>query len=811
MRSLVLLGLVAACQTAVESRSGQPDEVDTASTEQPLVVAAAPYRNNSPWSIVPDLGVRGSAPSADPLATDAWSIHEATFSNGRDANAPGAASPADWYPRAAGLDWAQFESAPAFIGDLDAAIAAAAPVLGELTDLTGLATVLNSFPLPIHADPLPPTDGFHGWAPVQARWLRSQYAVTSSTGAMTQQVYADPAFGGEIRERGARLYCAARRAQFEQAARPSSITMGRQVALALSVLGHEIDLGVIEPTFTLDGARRFTGDGAADGAQAFAIPMLLGASLTPIDGVGLPGFGELRYPLVLIAGDTEVASAVAPTTLHTGDWTICNPFFGCRTTPTYSSVSPSDYLTITHAGAALGRSAQLTVTVPDTPIFTLGVFTLFVNGSGTLTIGGGGPAAPVADHLLAGVPVGWPVPPRAGGLSVSPWSPLYRYDDEPWSPTFDVDAPLGGTPTFALPMAGGGATFGTSDPMLMRALADDDHHVAASTSVDLHVGGGGSVGFNLGIAAFTVTGSGEVHVGFGQDTRVRDGALDLMGNGSGYPMTALTVAPSTSATVGASFAVTLHVHIPLVIDTIDETLTIVSTSTDTAWGSSPWPEANRALIATGSQYGDPTYQPWAVSHLPSSSTPPGSPTYPTFNSFDQDVRTCLADTTMYPPVPPGCPPAAHGTTPHGNLCVFSGSRPFDGWIGNGAASSWAGACSDIPSHVDAILPGATAAQKQCYRDVVSALCLPASREQDWHGQHGISRIIDMVNPNIALDALADHCASAFVPVSAATTFNRIFEFGACDDTARMLEPGDVITATPTPPGTPSPVTPGTCH
>jgi hypothetical protein len=804
IQTLALLGglaLTAACS----------DAVDTAATPQALVAAAAPYRNNSPSSIVPDLGVRGSVPSAPATATDAWSIHEATFSNGRDSNSPGATSAATWYPLAAGVDFAQFESAPAFTGDLAAAVGAAGPALGRLTDLSWLATLLDSFPLPIHVGTPTPSDGFHGWAPVQGRWLRNQYAVTSSTGAMTRQDYADPAFGGEIRERGARLYCAARHAQFEQAARPSSLTMGRQVALALSILGHEIDLGVIEPTFTLDGAQRFTSSGAIDGAQAFEIPMLLGAAITPIDGIGLPGFGELRHPMVLITGDTEVASAVAPVSLHTGDHTFCNVFSGCRTAPTFSTVSPRDYLTVTHADAALGRSAQLVVTVPDTPIFTLGLFTLSLHGSGTLTIGGGGPGAPANDRLLAGVPSGWPVPPRSGRLSTSPWSPAYFYDEEPWSPVFDVDAPLTGTPSFALPTAGGGATFGTSDPMVMRALADDDHHVTTSTSVDLGVGGTASVGFSLGIAAFVLAGTGDVHVGFGQQIDVRDGVLDLMGNGSGYPMTALTVTPSTSASVNASFTVTLHIHIPLVFDTIDETVTIVTTSTGNTWGSAPWPQTNRALIATGSQYGDPTYQPWAVSHLPSSSTPATSPAYPVFNSFDQDVNACLADTTSYPPVPPGCPPSAHGSPPHGNLCVFSGSRPIDGWLGNGTTAAWAGACADISGHVDAILPGATTAQKQCYTAVLSGLCAPTSQEQDWHGQHGVARIIDMVVPNIDLGALSDQCGRAFAPTPATGTFNRIFEFGACDDGARMLEPGDVITTPPTPVGTPSPVTPGTCH
>jgi hypothetical protein len=589
------------------------------------------------------------------------------------------------------------------------------------------------------------------------------------------------------------------------------MTMGRQVALPLTILGHEVDLGVIEPTFTLDGAQRFTAAGAADGAQAFEVPMLLGASLTPIDGVGLPGFGELRHPLVLVAGDTEVASAVAPVMLHTGDRPFCSPFGGCGTIPTFSSVFPQDYLTVTHADAVLGRSAQLIVTVPPTPIFTLGVLTLFLEGSGTLTIGGGGAAAPVNDRLLAGVPSGWPVPPRAGGVSTSPWSPAFNYDDGSWTPLFDVDAPLTGMPTFALPASGGTAAFGTADPMLMRALADDDHHVATNTSVDLRVGADASVGFDLGIANFTLVGKVDVHVGFGQQIDVRDGALDLMGNGFGYPMTALTVTPSTNASVGAGFTVTLRILIPLVFDTIDETFTIVSASTGNTWTSAPWPQTNRALIATGSAYGDPTDQPWAVSHLPSSSTPPTSPTYPLFNSFDQDVNACLADTTSYPPVPPACPPTATGSTPHGNVCVFSGSELFDTPIGRGAAGAWAGACADIPAHVGAILPGGTPDQKACYTAVLSALCAPTSREQDWHVQHGVARILDMVHPNLDLGALTDQCTRAFAPITATRSFNRIFQFGACDDSARMLDPTEVITTPATPLGTPSPVTAGTCH
>jgi len=799
-----------AALAAQASCADPPSPEPAASAGQPLIVRATPYRHDTDLPVIHDLGVRGFMVEPPATQLDASVIHEATFSNGRDSITPGATSAAAWYPQACGLDFPETESAPAFQPDLAAAIATAGPTLDQLSDdkLTDLANLLEFFDLPIHIDHPHPEDAFYGWQPVQARWLRSQYVPTSTTGAMTSQSYADPQLAGEIRERGARLYCAAREAQRQQAARPASASMGRQVALALSVFGHEIDLGVVEPTFRLAGPQRFTAAGAPDGAQGFAIPMLIGTSVTPVDGLGLPGFGELTHPVVLVAGDTEVATALAPATLHTGDRTTCNRFF-CVTMPTYSVRSPKDYLTTTHADAALTRAAQLTVTVPDTPVFTIGAFTLFLNGSGTIKIGDGGAKTPSNDRLLAGAPTGWPLPARTGGTSVSPWSPMYRYDEEPWTPLFNADDPVSGTPAFRLPAVGGTATFGTNDPMVMRALADDDHHLTTRTSIDLTFGAHGRLGLAVGIAQLTFDGLGTLSVGGAHQTDLRDAALDLMGNGSGFPMTALTVTPTTSASVGASLTVTLRILIPLFIGTIDDTFTLVTASTGKTWGLTPWPQTNRALIATGSSFGDPTNQPWAVSHLPSATTPPDSPSFPIFDSFSQSVADCLADPRDNPDPPTSCPPAASGTTPHGNLCVFSGSLLVNQPVGNGIAGAWSGACSDVLGHVTAILPSGSFDQRACYASVLTALCAPTSSEQDWNGQHGVARIFDTANPNIDLATLADQCGRAFAPVSAGATFHRIFEFGTCDDAAHMIDPSKVVTASPAP--GPSPIGAGTCH
>ena len=802
MRSFLLItaALLAACA---------PDLAESF-TDEEIVSPSSPYRHDVPWSVIPDLGTNGFALASWDTTTDSSATHEGTFATGRTTGRSGTTDASAWDPIARGADWADFESSPSFPAHLDEVKATASSTLGKLTDLGGLKTVLEALPLPIEVSYPAPTDAFYGWVPAQARWLRDQYVVTSPTGAMTKQVYADPVFGDEIRERGARLYCAARAASFVQGSTRQS--MGRQVALAISVFGHEVDLGVVEATFALDGPTRSTG--SADGAQAFEVPMLIGTSITPIDGIGLSGFGELRHPIVLTTGDSEVATAVVPQTLHVGDNFICNTGSKrpvCQTFPVYTTDSPRDYLTVTHADAFVGRSEQLDVTIPPIPLFTMGAFTVTVSGDGSVHVGT--PTTP-QDRLIAGAPSGWPAT-RAGDITGSPWTG-WVYDTEPWSSLAPIESPITGSTSitgpswFSLPAAGGYAGFAGNDPLLMRALADDDHHVSTSTSGHLGAFVNGDFGFSLGLAALELVGRGGLSIDVAHQTDVRDGLIDLMGNGSGIPTTALTVTPSTNATVGVSFSVKLHIMIDLWIDSIDEWIDIVDAGTSKTWSSAPWGQQNRVLIATGTSYGDPTNQPAiAYSHLPAPLATPATMTV--FDSFAQSVPECLADSRAYSPTPQACPPSATGAAPAGNLCMFSGSWLVNVPIGNGTPGAWDGVCSDIPAHVDAILGAATADQKACYVDTLSYLCSPTSREQDWHGQHGVAHVVP-VSPNGAFDlgAVATECAKAFYPVPGPETFNRIFEFGACDAGGTMIDKDAVVAPLGSTGSDPSPVTGGSC-
>jgi len=810
MRLPVCLALLAAggCTTLEESQS--TDEI---------VVAAAPYRNDSPYSYLPDLGTSGFGAAGAPTATDASSIHEPTFSNGVTSKAAPLADRTAWHTIAAGGpggSWTQFESAPTFASDLGAAESDADAVMAaDDSQLADIKSFLDLLPLAIHTD-TSTSQSFVGWAAEQARWLRSAYVVTSSTGAMTNEVYTDPSFGNEIRDRGARLYCAARAAAFNQAS-TGQASMGQQAAASFTLFGQKIQLGVIEPTFRLDVPKKHI---ASSGTQTFEVPFQIGAQVTPIGGLGLPSFPELRYPVSLITGDTEVASALPAQKLHTGDFLFCFPGSSCTKLATYTTASPKDYLTVTHADGVRSRTATLATHSDEIPLFSIGAFTVTFHLGGDIHVGS--PTAPVPDdRLLQGIPSWWPLVSRAGEQSPAPW-PGYNYDTEAWSPGASLDAAPGAASPFYLSGAGTSLSFGPSDPLLMRTLADDDHHFQASTGLGLFGTVTGKFPFNLGIAALELRGDGTISVDGNLNMDVRDGEMAMAyvpapntPPAAAIPMTAVTATPSTSATVGVNFVVTLHIVIPLGFTSIDETITFINAGTSKTWAGSPWPQQNRALIATGSSWGNPRTQPWAVSHLPFSGSPSSSfPAYPVFDSFAQDVDSCLADPKQPPPPPPPCHNDTTSTPPHGNVCVFSGSWLRTNNVGAGYPAAWAGTCSAIPSHVDAILgTSATPAQKQCYVDALTAICKPTSREQDWNGQHGVAHIIDTLHPATEMDlgALAKECTAAFSPTDPTVTFNKIFEFGACDDGATMIDPGKVLVPDGTPDGVAPPVTTGNCH
>ena len=155
------------------------------------------------------------------------------------------------------------------------------------------------------------TTGFSGYTPVRARWLESQWQPFFLI-PIPEKHYDYPDYLGfqDIRERGARLYCAARRAQIEQ--NSTTPSLGERVGYSFSLLGHTVDLLVLQSSVVVNGPQRCTGgsgdapdcpgssSGSApnDGAQSFEVPLLLGNLFTPIRGLGLPPLVEYPCPLL---------------------------------------------------------------------------------------------------------------------------------------------------------------------------------------------------------------------------------------------------------------------------------------------------------------------------------------------------------------------------------------------------------------------------------------------------------------------------------------------------------------------------------
>src|SRR5688572_17808049 len=246
-----------------------------ASTSAPLVHTQSPYFEPSVSGALAPLGLRGLG---------AYPILEVANAHDLDA-APGTDLSA-WKQAVTSTPHA---STPALATHLDGAIADGTSDLARLDfgPMRDVFDLLDKVP-GVDVNISGPTVSATTYTPVRARWLRSQDG--QSTGS-------DPAGLDELRERGARLYCAARKAEANAGGR--AISMGEKPAFSINVFGKKIDFLVVEPRLSFAGAKRHTGLGANDGAQAFEVPLLLGTRFTPVRGLGLPGLGETRAPLVL--------------------------------------------------------------------------------------------------------------------------------------------------------------------------------------------------------------------------------------------------------------------------------------------------------------------------------------------------------------------------------------------------------------------------------------------------------------------------------------------------------------------------------
>lgn len=768
---------------------------------QALVVGSPPVPTDpSDEPDIPPLGVSGTFPEPPVGQTSPFVVHGGSFTWGPDLasqtvwSGDQASDETNWNQLLEpGVGAPKYSAAPAFPGYVNGMLATAhdhqesfdGGTIGGLFDaFAKLKAFLGDQGKPLAVSDR--VDRFLGFRPVRARWLRSQWSGGSVIfKPETKLFYRDFFAFQDIRERGARLYCAARRARFEQGA--SVPTLGERTAYSFTLLGQKIDLMVLRSTVVLDGPERCTGGlldhancksspvGAApnDGAQAFVVPLLFGNTLYAIRGLGLPPIDEVRVPVVLVTGDTEVQTAAHKRPVY----------FGTITNPQFVTLYSKDYQTVTHADAILSAERHFGYGPVRIPLLKLGPAEVFLGldfqyDVGTFRVPGDPFSAdPMPDDRLIqpeGLLAAWPKTPRPGWLLANPFSkplpgfpPPVHYHDGPWrfgffreltGPSWQWQAlPDGKTkPYWRQPL------LAVLRPHDLRALTDDDHRVGSVTSASLTGTIGGGLEANFGPFETHLIVEGGLNVSVTQEHLLRDALMAQDANASALiqprmrPITALTVrgvARSSLDFTGLQARLHFHLSLPIVDDiNFDKTLFTVggkppeSSSTEAI---PPHDEQFVLRVGTGSRDGNPMTKPRVLSHLPGGAE---------FESFDQDVAACLADPTPNPPPPPPCQePLDGGSAPQGEVCLYGsgdslrGMKPFP-----------AGVCANVPGYVSQ-LAALDPAQRACASEYLGFLCLPKSLQQTYKGASVVGRIWNFdEDMSLKLHSIVSQCVEAFV-------------------------------------------------
>jgi hypothetical protein len=794
---VLVVALLAGAAPAFAADDPPPPSGADAVTEQ--LITGDPVSSGAVDGPIPPLGVTGFIPPASPYLTSPFFAHEGQFTWGPDIPV----SPQNFFFTQSEPLWKplfdpnaslvlKHTASSAFPGYMQGAVDAAHG--HQNLDTGGLDSAFDVFKSFFEATDLPvdiqsgaTANSFLGYTPVRARWLRSQW-LGSLFVPLPEKQFVYPDFFGfqDVRQRGARLYCAARRAQVEQ----GSITpsLGKRAAYSFNLLGLKIDFLALHSTVVLNGPQRCTGgaadadtcppapgDGIApnDGAQAFEIPLLLGNRLTPIDGL-LPGFAEVRVPLVLVSGDSEVQTAAVKRPVFLGYKSPCP---SCLPKPVYETMHSKEYRTVTHTDAFLSAGKGYHVDAKF-PFFILGP--AVVSFELSLDYGFGALTHPDDRVLEAqGLFASWPKPTRKGWLFSNPQTGRL-YNDGPWtlasvglepgSPLFFVwrVLPQGKTDPFwnqpVLPVL---------RPHDLRTLTDDDHTASSLTSVALTGGIAGELSADIGPFDTSLKVTGSVSVKLDQEHVVRD-ALRAQDSALAPPPAAFGMRPITALTVrtraqssltfnGLTAKLHFHLSIPFFDDiNFDKKLfsvpgtTLTSKNTDDDLDPvNPNDDALAFRLGTGSRDGVPMTKPAVLSHLPQGGE---------FETFDQDVAACLADPTPNLPTPPPCPASeGSGTPPQAHICLYGPSKsPGDTLL---LPPIPLNVCSNIPGYLNSL--GFDAPRRSCVGRYLAFLCTPTSKTQPFPSPGGpnvVARVWDFDNGMAEdLKKVIDQCVIAFVP------------------------------------------------
>ncbi len=368
--------------------------------------------------------------------------------------------------------------------------------------------------------------------PERARWLKKQLVpekcIPGQSGPDCEQghreySYADPMHFDEVRDRGARLYCAARRTFERELQSGYSGFMRTTNAGSFSIGNNRIELLKFSPSAWIDAPRKFVNPSSSDDqASAFAIPMQVGFQLTPLEitsngkTVFDPKLPELRTPVVFTTADSEVQTqsdyATNIATLHALCGGACapNPTGTCipRCWDEVQRVNQHKkvWMTASHADAFYTGFRSIDIRTPRIPLFRYGPLSVGL----TILFGlyHGGDNQLYGSKLLSAAPSGWPSA-REGGLTKDPPPQSDRsegtafsfHSDRPW--TLTNYAPISGligvntndssrtypVQSFQLP---------EHSPFLTRALQDNDKTQLIRNGVMLGAELDGAVGVSIG-------------------------------------------------------------------------------------------------------------------------------------------------------------------------------------------------------------------------------------------------------------------------------------------------------------------------
>jgi hypothetical protein len=682
----------------------------------------------------------------------------------------------------------------------DALAQANADVDPALLDGAGVSALFDL----IHylGGPAPTTEKhqqFVAYEPLRARWRSSDF-VTSSFRRINLSYWDNhgaPAPLAEMRDRGARLYCASRHTR--DVAGTGVMSMGEQIGFKSTVLGHEIDFLVVEPTVVLGAAKANTSRPgrfsiANDGAQSFEVPMKFGTRITPIRGIGLPGLPEIRYPTALVTADGEIGTAADFKVRDDGTW---------GPTKRYTTLAHGDTIASAYERVSAGDGAH---------------FVLFSTGLLTVTLGInldfdlGKPTALKDDRVLstANLDSNFPRTTRTG--FILPFAGR-SYHDGAWQTKPRCGGEIDRCPPWDWQLQPYDAYFQTTaaaiGPMDTRAWEDDDHLVQTRSALTLTGTITGAAGIPR-VGPFEVTADvvGGLKGTVGQSHVIRDALYAESADGS--PMrgvTGLTVRPKTDASASL-IDTTAAIHLSIDLGwfgtvTWDATLFTIPGTTLASYDSDTngdWSENATLRIGTGSSAGDPTKNPDVHTHVP------GGAELTSFGPGN-DVDTCLSAPADTRPEPPPCSAQpATGSTPHANTCAYANVQSPNS------------ACANIAATVAGI--GATGGMATCWTQYLQLLCSPTS----YQSPALVSHVLDDGTPATlvanmsALGQVQTTCVNAVVPntgnkaldhAAAKAFIDSFFHLAVCDGSGRPLAPSEILG--PSSDTSTTPTAAGTCH